>query len=219
MKIKRTVTKRVLAANRANGKYNPGPRNPQNTSDNAVTHGLLAKKLVFRTDDEKQSYDALAAELADHHQPFGPTERLLVSEMAISLWRLQAVYGWESLEVSNRANAAAAIVQGLRENDKAQELPLFAATQQGWSAQEMVVRSGSRSSNEEEALLDEARKTGYIILETKMTSSLETILRYSAAIRRDFYRALVALRELQLERLELDILQPAPTEDAHGQTE
>jgi hypothetical protein len=37
---------------------------------------------------------------------------------------------------------------------------------------------------------------------------LETILRYGAAIRRDFYRALAALREIQVERLELDILQP-----------
>jgi hypothetical protein len=219
MKTKRTVTQRVLAANRANGKHNPGPRNPQNTQDNAITHGLLAKKLVFRNDDEKQSYDALAAELADHHQPFGPTERLLVSEMAISWWRLQELYGWESLEVSNRTNAAAAIVQGLREDGTAQELPLFAATQQGWSAQEMIVRSGSRSSTEDETLPDEARKTGHIILETKMTSSLETILRYGAAIRRDFYRALVALRELQRDRLEADTLQAAHTEDAHDQTE
>jgi hypothetical protein len=218
MKIKKTVTPRVLAANRTNGKHNPGPRNPKNTSDNAVTHGLLARKIVFRNPDEKKSYDALAAELAAHHQPFGPTERLLVSEMAISSWRLHELNGWESLEVRNRTTAAAAIGQGLREDGKAHELPLFAATQQGWSAQEMVVRTGSRSS-EEDTLLDEARKTGHIIIETKMASSLETILRYGAAIRRDFYRALVALRELQRDRVEVDVVQPAHTEDANDQTE
>jgi hypothetical protein len=217
MKIKRTITDRVLAANRANGKHNPGRRNPQNTS--AVTHGLLANKLVFRSDDERRSYNTLVAELTDHHQPLGPTEGVLVSEMAISLWRLQELYGWESLEVKSRTDAAAAIVQGLREDGDAQELPLFAATQQGWSAQELVVRSGSRGSKEGETLLDEARKTGHIILETKMISSLETILRYGAAIRRDFYRALAALRDLQRERLELDLLQPAHTEDAHDQKE
>jgi hypothetical protein len=219
MKTKRTVTDRVLAANQANGQKNRrGPRNPQNTRYNAITHALLSSKLVFRGEDEKRTFETLVAELTRHHAPFGPTEQALVSEMAICLWRLRDLYGWESIEIRNHTNAAAAIVEGLRENGEAQELPLFAATQQGWSIQELVVRSGSRSSADEETLLDDARaKTGHLILETKSVSALETILRYGAAIRRDFYRALTALRELQQERLELEVLQPVSREDADDQ--
>jgi hypothetical protein len=122
--------------------------------------------------------------------------------MTIALWRLHQLYGWEFLEVSNRENAAATIFQGLRDNTDAHELPLFAATQQGWAAQELTVRTGMRSRGDDESLLDEKKeKAGHVVVEARLTSSLETLLRYGASIRRDFYKALAILRELQDERL------------------
>jgi hypothetical protein len=209
VKTKKAVTERVLLANRANGKKNTGPRNTNATCHNAITHGLLSTKLVFRNDDEKQTFDALVAELAHHHEPLGPTEQALVSEMAISLWRLHQVYGWESSEMNNRKNAAAAILRGVRESGDAENLPLYAATEQGWDAQELIVRTGTRTSEEQESFLGNMTdRAGHIVVEAKLTSSLETILRYQAAIKRDYYRSLGVLRELQRDRLELAQLLP-----------
>ncbi len=202
---KKTITERVLAANRQNGKKSRGPRSTAGTRYNAVTHSLLAKKILFRDESEQTEFAKLAVELSRHHDPIGPTEQALVSEMAIGLWRLHQLYAWEFLEVGNRENAAAAIFQGLRENNDAQELPLLAATQSGWAAQELTVRTGMRSRGDEESLLDEkTEKAGHVVVEAKLTSSLETLLRYGASIRRDFYKALGVLHELQDKRLELD---------------
>jgi hypothetical protein len=211
--INKTVTEPVLLANRENGGKSPGPRNTKNTRYNATTHSLLAKQIRFRDESEEKEFRKLVAELS--RNPVGPTEQTLVVEMAIGQWRLQNVYGWESLEIKNRENAATAILNGLRENVEAQELSLFAATQQGWSARELSVRSGSRNSGEEETLLgDKTDKTGHISVEAKMSSSLDTLLRYGASIRRDFYRALGTLRQLQRERLELDSYLPSSGREA-----
>ena len=66
------------------------------------------------------------------------------------------------------------------------------------------MRTGSRNREEETEIGDKTDKTGYVIVEAKMSSSLETLIRYGASIRRDFYKALEVLRQLQQERLELD---------------
>lgn len=205
--IKKTVTERVLLANQQNAEKSSGPRTTKNTRCNAIKHGFLAKNIRFRDESEKKEFQNSVAELSRHHNPVGRTEQILVEEMAIAEWRWQNVYGWESLEVRNRENTATAIFNGLKENEEAQGLSLFAATQQGWSARELSVRTGSRNSGEEESLLgDMTDKTGHIIVEAKMASSLETLLRYGASIRRDFYKALQVLRQLQQERLELEAL-------------
>jgi hypothetical protein len=216
--IKKTVTEAVLLANRQNGGKSPGPRRTQNTRYNATKHSLLAKNIRFRDESEEKEFQKSVAELSRHHNPVGPTERALVEEMAIAQWRLQTVYGWESLEVKNRENPATAILDGLKENLEAQELSFFAATQQGWSARELSVRTGSRNSGEEEALLGLTDKTGHIMVEAKMSSSLssslETLLRYGTSIRRDFYKALKVLCQLQRERLELDGFLPSSQGEA-----
>ena len=202
--IKKTVTEGVLLANRQNGGKSPGPRSTLNTRYNATTHSLLAKQIRFRDESEEKEFRKLVAELSRNLNPVGLTEQNLVAEMAIALWRLQIVYDLEFLEVKNRANAATAILNGLRENVEAQALSFFAADQQGWSARELSVRTGSRNREEETVIGEKIDKTGHVIVEAKMSSSLDTLLRYGASIRRDFYKALEVLRQLQQERLELD---------------
>ena len=202
--LKKTVTEPVLLANRQNGGKSPGPRNTKNTRYSATTHSLLAKQIRFRDESEEKEFRKLVAELSRDHNPVGLTEQNLVAEMAIALWRLQIVYGLEFLEVKNRENAATAIFNGLSENMEAQELSFFGATQQGWSARELSVRTGSRNSGVDALLGEKTDKIGHVIVEARMSSSLDTLLRYGASIRRDFYKALEVLRQLQQERLELD---------------
>jgi hypothetical protein len=207
--INKTVTEPVLLANRENGGKSPGPRNTKNTRYNATTHSLLAEQIRFRDESEEKKFRKLVAELSRDLNPVGLTEQNLVTEIAIAMWRLHIVYGLEFLEVKNRENAATAFFNALRENVEAQELSFFAATQQGWSARELSVRTASRNSGEEEALLGMTDKTGQVMVEAKMSSSLETLLRYGTSIRRDFYKALKVLCQLQRERLELDGFLPS----------
>jgi hypothetical protein len=59
------------------------------------------------------------------------------------------------------------------------------AISQGWQAQELVCRTASRGYEDEDGLDDMTGKTGHIVVEAKMTNSLDSILRYRAAIKRD----------------------------------
>ena len=80
-----------------------------------------------------------------------------------------------------------------------------------------MVRSGNSGPTEECSSSNEAEKTtGHLIVEAKLTTSLDTILRYGAAIKRDFYRALDKLQELQADRLELE---PEPMNEEAGSEE
>jgi hypothetical protein len=154
---------------------------------------------------EKKEVEGLLSQLFRHHDPSGPTERGLVAEMAFCLWRLQNLYGWESLEISSRKAAAAALLKALSESRNAHDLlPLLDEIGQGWEPTGLIVRNGTREFRGER--ID---KTGHSFIEARMGNSLDLILRYGAGIRRDFYRALATLRDIQRQRLELDQLQPA----------
>ncbi len=89
MKIKKTVTAKVIAANRANGQKATGPRNTTAVTQNARTHGLLSKYILFQGEEEKKEFDTLLDELEREQQPAGPTERALVEELASCFWKVR----------------------------------------------------------------------------------------------------------------------------------
>ena len=211
MTIKKTVTDRVVQASRENGKKNKtGPRNTTKTRFNALKNGFLARKVIFRNESDHREFNALLASLTRYHRPVGPTERTLVCEVALSSWRWQGVYGWESLEMSRRENESANILQAIGGTVNSFDLPLSGITPEGWEPREITVRAGTRNREEEKSSGGEGTdKTAQTIVEAKMSAPLELILRYGAAIRRDYYRALTALLQLQQERLELEQLTPA----------
>ena len=215
MKIKKTMSERALAANQANSEKSTGPSDTTKTRFNAIKGGFLTQQIFFRNDGDKQKFDSQVEQLSRDHRPVGVTEQDLVAEMAFCTWRLQNLNGWESVEISNRKNTAAAILKAVGESGDAQEIPLLGAIRRGWEPDALVVRTGTRSCEEEESLSDEPIvKTGNTVIEAKMGNSLDLILRYGAAIRRDYYRALAALLQLQRERFELEALEPANLEAA-----
>ena len=85
MKIKKTVTEKVIAANRANAQKGTGPANCNFVSQNARQHSLLSKQLIFQTEEEKQEFNTLLDDLYDEWQPIGRTKRALVEEEAVVL--------------------------------------------------------------------------------------------------------------------------------------
>jgi hypothetical protein len=75
----------------------------------------------------------------------------------------------------------------------------------GWACNELTIRSGTTNSDQEkESSGDRNSKAGNVQIEAKLTNSLDTILRYQAAIKRDFYRAITALRDIQRDRRDED---------------
>ena len=209
MKIKKTVTGKVIAASRANAQKGTGPRNTQAVRQNAATHGLLTKRLVFQDEEEKKEYNTLLDELETEYQASGRTEWALVEEIAICLWKLQILNGWEVQEITNRRKAAKAILRAVAENYDEEQLPLFtkgdgsrSGAQLGWDCQELIVRSGTRNSEQADAnsSWDKTDKSGHVQIEAKLNTSMDSILRYEAALKRDLYGAIRTLHEIQRER-------------------
>lgn len=169
---------------------------------------FLAQKIAFRDEIEGKEFNGLMDGLSRTHRPVGMTEQMLIAQMALSLWSQRDLYAWEWAEIRNRQGCTSAIVKGLRDDGNAQQLALVSAAEQSWAAQEFVVRAGMGSENQD-ALLNEGTNTrGHVLIEAKLTSPLDLILRYKAALKRDFHNALQDLIVLQRERQELD--QPTP---------
>jgi hypothetical protein len=134
-----------------------------------------------------------------------------LTKVAVAFWKLAEENGWEMQAFAHRRQATAAILNTLAENYDGEQLPLFSerdgshsAAQLGWDCQELVVRTGTRNSEEENEEISEERrgKVGHVQIEARLNTSFDTILRYQASINRDLYRALAELRSMQRERRE-----------------
>jgi hypothetical protein len=208
MKTKKTVTQKVLLANRANARKSTGPRNTAAVTQNARKHGLLSKNLQFKNDEDAEAFRELLEELDDEQKPAGPMERTLLEDAAISIWKLRATTGWDIAELTNRRKAAKAVLRTVGENWDDEQLQLFtdvdekaSAARRGWDCHELIIRTGMRNAEEEESIVNGANsKAGHVQIEAKLTSSLESILRYQGATRRDLYRAVAVLRDIRDNR-------------------
>src|ERR1700674_597518 len=199
MKIEKTMTDKAIEANKNNSKKSNGLIHPRTTNQHARKHGLLSKHIVFQTEEAQQEFDALLNDLLDEYQPVGRTEVELVEKVAVDFWKLAQENELEMQELTRRSQPAAAILSTLAENYDSDQLPLFtgrdgsqSAVQFGWDCQELVVRTGTRNSEEEDAGIrkDRRGKVGHAQIEARLNTSLDTILRYRAATNRDLYRAI-----------------------------
>ena len=85
-------------AARENGKKSRGPVTPQgkeNSSRNALKHGLTAEFAVLPGESEQDFADLLEAHVT-LHQPANPVEMELVETMALARWRLRRMAALES---------------------------------------------------------------------------------------------------------------------------
>ena len=84
--------------NRANSQFSTGPKTPEGkvaSSRNSFKHGLYSKQLVLAGEDPAE-LDALRDDLRREHQPAGPTEEILVNELAEHYWRLRRMRKFEA---------------------------------------------------------------------------------------------------------------------------
>jgi hypothetical protein len=80
-----------ITANQANAQHSTGPRTAagkSRVSQNATRHGLTARHLVIR-DDEQEDFAALEASLSGELDPQGALENFTFQELLHAAWNLQ----------------------------------------------------------------------------------------------------------------------------------
>jgi len=164
MKIKKTVTEKVIQANRSNSRRNAtGPRTARgkaNSSLNAITHALLAKSLFFASPEEKKSYDLLHEGLVQQVQPRDLQEAMVVSEISTNYWKLGSAQEWEIASVRARREICRAVMAALTlqnsELDDEARVPLldqsedaFNRTSAGWECAELCIEMEQATDDSE----------------------------------------------------------------------
>ena len=89
---------RRILASRANGRLSQGPVTPagkQQSSLNALSHGLLARCLVLE-DESPDTFDALLAQHIERFQPADAIELGFVEEMVGAAWRMRRAWAIET---------------------------------------------------------------------------------------------------------------------------
>ena len=79
------------AASRANGARSRGPRTAEGkarASQNALKHGLSAKKFLLLPDDSRAEFAALESALLEELRPEGAVQTLLARRLIAAAWRL-----------------------------------------------------------------------------------------------------------------------------------
>ena len=101
------VSERKLKANRENAKKSTGPRDTSKTRFNAVTHGLLASKLMFDRDGKpiNEKLQQLEAGLRSSYGTGDVRQELLIETTLIEYWRQSRVLAAET-ELFQRHGAA-----------------------------------------------------------------------------------------------------------------
>ncbi len=92
------LSERQLDANRRNAQHSTGPRTPEGraaVSLNALRHGLASQTAVLPNENPEE-FRELRDAFFDEYHPAGPTETLLVEQMAISAWRLRRLRALET---------------------------------------------------------------------------------------------------------------------------
>jgi hypothetical protein len=215
VKISKTISSRVIEANKTNARKSTGPRSAEGkiiVSRNAVKHSLLAKRLTFRDPEEQAEFAALLERVRKGVRTHDVLEGIVAEELSLCCWKLQAANGWELEELRDGRKAANARLIAVAKTFRDDQLPLFAtptdpqaAASLGWHCQELVIRTESASSEQEEEadFRDRERigKSKQLQVVAQLGSSLDTVLRYETSIKRDLYRAIGTLREMRRECL------------------
>ena len=90
MTVKKTVTEKVISANRANGRRGTGAKTQRGknvASSKRHKHGILARNFRFKDDQEKADYNALISDLDGSIDRDDPLHRMLAEEVAIAYLR------------------------------------------------------------------------------------------------------------------------------------
>jgi hypothetical protein len=97
------LTDTQLARNQANAQKSTGPRTPEgkrNSSQNAISHGFLARSILLPGESAAR-FHALLASYSRRFRPASQDEHDLVETMAVCRWRLLRIWTLESSALSH----------------------------------------------------------------------------------------------------------------------
>ena len=104
-----------IAANQRNALNSTGPRTEEGkraSSQNALKHGLAARKAVVLEDENEAEFATLKQSLMDHFMPSDPVAQILVENLAAYLWRLKRIPKFEALLLQTAATGAGVTEDG-----------------------------------------------------------------------------------------------------------
>jgi hypothetical protein len=210
MKIRKHISRDVIEANRKNSHHSHGPtttRGKHTVRHNALKHGLLARALVFKSDEEERNFRAYRKRLCAELAPNDSLELMYIEDLANADWRLKRATRWEqsiSMNTDMTTIAKDALESGtgklgiLGESDtenrrdlRCKELTFSLRNEEDPKAEKVLSFSGNPSGVELTAKL------------TDPLGNLEIIIRYEQTIRRDRDNAADRLLKLQRARAKM----------------
>jgi hypothetical protein len=102
MKIDKTVTGKMLAANRANASKSTGPRTGAGKTHarmNAHKHGFFAKELQL-SEEDRPEFEFLRDSLSQQFAPATPMQRIALDKIVCCAWRCKIALRIEALAVA-----------------------------------------------------------------------------------------------------------------------
>jgi hypothetical protein len=207
--IEQITSENKTQANRENAQKSTGPRTDAGkaiVSRNAVRHGLLSNSLTFDSDDEREIFEQFRADIQEELAPQGIVENMLVAEIAVSWWKQQVAQRWSMQEISSRRKAAIVILRacaassGLTVNPFSDSGTAEGISGSGWDCKELTIKVGAQRPDDD-LLVEPEEVKPQVQFEAKLGTSAETFLRYESAWKKDMYRALATLKNVQQARL------------------
>jgi hypothetical protein len=203
---------RKIEANRENAKKSTGPSSAAGKlamCRNATKHGLLSKALIFHNQVEEAEFQEILDNLIEDYKPQGVVERVLVEEIAVCLKKIAAAERLAIEDMNSRRDGATAVLDVfMNSSDSAanpfskQEKRVCDTARGGWECTELVVRVGGK---DEPDIMDDSftfgeKKKSTLQFQARLGNSANTIMRYVNTWKRDLYRAIETLRNLQRAR-------------------
>jgi hypothetical protein len=133
---------------------------------------------------------------------------MLAEDIAVSWWKLRTVHGLQLQELNTRQGTAAELLKTFASNaelmdgyviNKPRSLGNGACF--GWECKEFSVRSqSSKSKEQEDTILGATEGGGRMVFEAKLGNAAESLVRYENLWKKNLYRAIEKLHELQAQR-------------------
>ena len=203
------ATPAQIEANRKNSQRSTGPKTPEGkarASQNARTHGLLAKDVVLR-DEDPRLFDEQRDALRTHFDPVGAYEELLVERMAIAAWKMRrspqieaSLFRYEVFDTD--MHEARGRMRTFEVSSFDAPSPMVGAAGKSAHAAAEADRDRAKAARDRETL-------AIAFTKAEKHNGLSKLSRYDVAHERSFYRALHELERVQARRNGRQVPPPA----------
>jgi hypothetical protein len=203
MELKKTVTQAVVAANRRNAAKSTGPkteRGKKAASGNAMTHGILARNLRFKSEDERAAYLDLRRDLDRSIDAPDTVQRMMADILAASYLRYGRSLRLDTKFYSKETNRFTEVALDAISKDDFFGISHFGDEENaGWECQELsLIRKNENDSERKNGPIAVGRGNDHQVeFHAKFSDPAKLALRYQQAAANGFYRALREFEKLR----------------------